>query len=822
MREASISRTVTDTDSYAFFFYITTLANEGMTAALDQSYTLMLKFLRSNLRLLPMLLFLTLLGASPNPLSARDFFTYTYEGQTVYYTVIDEYTKTCKTREGTYSSPGHGDLNGSLILPEHPMDGDTEYNLVEIGKYSFCKSTGLTSVTIPSSVTTIGNGAFDCSGLASVIIPNSVTTIGGSAFSMCSGLASVTIPNSVTTIGGSAFSMCSGLTSVTIPNSVTTIKAQTFFGCSGLTSISIPSSVTAIGDNAFLGCFGLTKAEFASVEALCSIEFGYGANPLEEADNLYINGREVKNLIIPSSVTAIGNYAFYGCDGITSVVIPSSVITIGYDAFWGCSGLMSVTIPNSVTTIGGGAFGECSGLTSVTISESVTTIGSGAFGGCANLTSVDIPSSVTTIESYAFRDCSGLTSVTIPSSVIYFDGSAFLGCELRPLRFERKLAEDEEIWISLESGSVVLCHGSDVNKFYSLYGCSIYPFDSPYRYNASKLTNGVKMSAIENPYFDGNVEWGNIRGVVYDSNNEAVRSIDIEGDPEYVITGLQPEKSYILKIMATDENNASQCLFSYSFETPEVTFTTLNPKCVSSTCAIVAAETNISDLEPRVGFQWKKYDAPATLAPKEAYAAVNDGVLEGYIRNLQPTSYYDVRPFYKDADDNYYYGEWVTFDPSDFSYFEPTVKTYPVQNMTASTVTVRGYALAGTDNIKRQGFQYWKTGSVSAQDFHTMATPGAVNTVEATGQIMTATLENLEPGTTYTYRAFVETDAGHTYGEEHSFTTEEGQAGIGVIGDDEVVTVVGYFDLAGRRYDKPQRGFNIVVYSNGTTKKMLY
>ena len=103
-----------------------------------------------------------------------------------------------------------------------------------------------------------------------------------------------------------------------------------------------------------------------------------------------------------------------------------------------------------------------------------------------------------------------------------------------------------------------------------------------------------------------------------------------------------------------------------------------------------------------------------------------------------------------------------------------------------------------------------------------MATPGAVNTVEATGQIMTATLENLEPGTTYTYRAFVETDAGHTYGEEHSFTTEEGQAGIGVIGDDEVVTVVGYFDLAGRRYDKPQRGFNIVVYSNGTTKKMLY
>ena len=96
----------------------------------------------------------------------------------------------------------------------------------------------------------------------------------------------------------------------------------------------------------------------------------------------------------------------------------------------------------------------------------------------------------------------------------------------------------------------------------------------------------------------------------------------------------------------------------------------------------------MSDDEISAGFQWKKNDAPSTLEPNEAYAAIYDGRLEGYIKNLQSTSYYDVRAFYKAADGTYYYSDWKTFDPSDFSYFEPTVHTYPTSEVTANSATV--------------------------------------------------------------------------------------------------------------------------------------
>ena len=279
---------------------------------------------------------------------------------------------------------------------------------------------GSNNTIIPSSVTLIGACAFDGrSNLTSITIPNSVTLIGASAFNSCPALTSMkvedgnikydsrndcnaiietetntllcgckntVIPNSVTYIKGSAFDGCSDLTSIAIPNSVKSIGSLAFNDCSKLTSITIPKSVISIGSAAFQRCTGLTSLK------------------VEEGNAKY-DSRNDCNAIIETET----NTLIYGCK---NTVIPNSVTAIGQNAFWGCPELTSIVIPNLVTDIGAGAFSSCSKLSSISIPNSVKTIGQSTFYGCVSLLSITLPKSLKSIGPNAFLNSISLKEMT--------------------------------------------------------------------------------------------------------------------------------------------------------------------------------------------------------------------------------------------------------------------------------------------------------------------------------------------------------------------------------------------------------------------------
>ena len=365
--------------------------------------------------------------------SAHDFEA-TYNDKTIYYNITSD-----ETVEVTYQGDDYysydNEYEGSIAIPQSVEYDGTTYSVTVIGQLAFADCTEVTSVEIPNSVTSIGNYAFSgCYVLTSIEIPNTVTSIGEYAFQYC-GLSSIEIPNSVTTIGGFAFSFCQSLTNIEIPSSVNNLGVTPFNGCSGLTSIAVASGNT------------------------CYDSRGNCNAIIETSTNTLIAG--CRNTVIPNTVTAIGEQAFYCCYRLSDVEIPNSVNSIGAYAFSDCSALTSIEIPNSVTAIGQGAFRYCSDMESIVVANgnsyydsrencnaiietstntliagcrnsvipnTILRIGDYAFQGCSYLQDTEIPNSVISIGKYAFWNCNGLTNVVIPNSVTTIENYAFTYC----------------------------------------------------------------------------------------------------------------------------------------------------------------------------------------------------------------------------------------------------------------------------------------------------------------------------------------------------------------------------------------------------------
>ncbi len=301
----------------------------------------------------------------------------------LYYYLADDGGNTCAL---TGKSANGIHYSGDIKIPASIQYEGKTYEVTEILSAAFNRCKEVTSVEIPSSVRKIGESAFHgCKKLTHITLPNGITTIESNTFGN-SGLVSFEVPETVTRIGEGAFADCYDLKSIVIPRSVQSIDEHAFYACIGITSFTLPSSVTRVGEEAFLGCVGLKSFTVEDGNPVYDSRENCNAI-IETANNILVRGCQNS---IPANITSLDDYAFAGCNAVTTIDVPEGVKIIGESAFYRCDNVRTVSLPSSLEYLRAESFGSCLSLESITIPENVKHIGSGSLINCPSLTSITI------------------------------------------------------------------------------------------------------------------------------------------------------------------------------------------------------------------------------------------------------------------------------------------------------------------------------------------------------------------------------------------------------------------------------------------------
>lgn len=735
----------------------------------------------------------------------------------------------------------------SINLP----DGLT---LLNYGLFEECEQ--LSDIQIPSTVTTIKEDAFNgCKALKTITLPASLSTLenepysGSGIFSGCSALKSILVEagNKYFESDGTALYnktkdtlICfpRGVTDVVVPQSVKTIGRKAFFGCDSLQNIMFDDGVSdlVIEERAFEKCKNINK--FVITSAIKEVKYDAfkdahinqliitTTRPESFYRTYFLSGCTIETIYAPASdLSTIKNYK-------SSSLIPLDAIYVASDITIGSRSIAFKLVKNETPS----GLDELPANTYPCVKIGDTEIEADENGRYVHAGLVPERTFTYTIsakDSHGNKVGSAYSftkkTASLFKSFTLYSGQTYVASSNIRLNVDPEMEQPDECRFVYGPSYTKSCDLKYSDEVQSIKLTGFWPSTTvTLKYQELKggrvtyskeyyiMTEGMGLSA----------EFGKITPTSYTmtgSRNKTSHDAEVvdEGwtlDRETItrhgstlhVTGCEPE-SYVNAGYAVMVKNGSETKLYYyspskSMQLPALTLETVTEaKATSNTVALICATTNIDDEEANTGFEWRRYDAPDLVPSSKANCPVVDGVMTGALRNLSSSTYYKFRPFYKAESGKTWYGEWSAFGTADaYVYFDPTVRTYAAVCHDENSATVSGFIIAGSDDIKEQGFEYWKRDDAYATAKHTTATSddNTHQTVVATGQRMSAVLQNLEPNTTYIVRAYVTTEHGTTYGEEQIFSTPYSTA-IGEVELDEAysdhlaakVTKVGNNDL---------------------------